>query len=215
MDARATRIYRKMLIAAADAIAALVPAKDLGPDRIIPRVFDLRTGPAVAAAVANAAVALGVAREDIDPQYIGERTKHLVYEGESALVDHAVISERRTLGDEALELHRRYRGAIEVMSKIPLKDEHTLLVIAPPGVALEDAAAPRCFEIERRLRLETGIPIFHDDQHGTAVVVLAGLLNALRLTGREIGRVTVTINGAGAAGISVTKLLMMAGVADV
>src|SRR5213594_753640 len=61
------------------------------------------------------------------------------------------------------------------------------------GVNLEDIAAPRCFEIERRLRLETDIPIFHDDQHGTAVVVLAGLLNALRLTGREIESVKVIV----------------------
>jgi malate dehydrogenase (oxaloacetate-decarboxylating) len=83
------------------------------------------------------------------------------------------------------------------------------------GVNLEDIAAPRCFEIERRLRLETGIPIFHDDQHGTAVVVLTGLINALRLTGREIGGVRVTLNGAGAAGIAVTRLLMLAGVRDV
>jgi malate dehydrogenase (oxaloacetate-decarboxylating) len=82
-------------------------------------------------------------------------------------------------------------------------------------VNLEDIAAPRCFEIERRLRDETDIPIFHDDQHGTAVVVLTGLLNALRLTGREIGTVTVTLNGAGAAGIAVTRLLMLAGVRDV
>ncbi|MGH9749964.1 MAG: NAD(P)-dependent malic enzyme [Candidatus Polarisedimenticolia bacterium] len=221
------------------------------------------------------------------------------------MVDHTFSSERRSLGDEALELHRRYRGAIEVRSKIPVKDEHTLLVIASPGVAcpvqeiikdpmkvweyttkgnlvavvtdgsavlglgnigpeaalpvmegkcvlfktfagieampiclgtqdteeiiaivkalepslggvnLEDIAAPRCFEIERRLREETDIPIFHDDQHGTAVVVLTGLLNALRLTGREIGTIGVTVNGAGAAGTAVTRLLMLAGVRDI
>jgi malate dehydrogenase (oxaloacetate-decarboxylating) len=83
------------------------------------------------------------------------------------------------------------------------------------GVNLEDIAAPRCFEIERRLREETGIPIFHDDQHGTAVVVLVGLLNALRVTGRDIGSLKVTVNGAGAAGIAVTRLIMKAGVKDV
>ena len=305
IDARAARIYDEMLIAAADAIASLVPEKELSYDRIVPRVLDLRVGPAVAGAVANAAIALGVAADEVDPDYVQERTRHLVYEGESALADHAFTSEARSLADEALDLHRRYRGAIEITSKIPLKDEHTLLVIANPGVGvpvreiiraplkvweytskgnmvavitdgsavlglgnigpeaalpvmegkcvlfktlagieampiclgtqdteeiiaivkslepslggvnLEDIAAPRCFEIERRLREETDIPIFHDDQHGTAVVVLVGLLNALRLTGRDIARVSVTLNGAGAAGIAVTRLLMKAGVRDV
>ncbi|MEK7283851.1 MAG: malic enzyme-like NAD(P)-binding protein, partial [Acidobacteriota bacterium] len=294
-----------MLIAAADAIASLVPDKELGYERIVPRVLDLRVGPAVAGAVANAAVALGVAREDVDPDYVRDRTRHLVYEGESSLVEHAFTSEERSLADEALDLHRRYRGTIETISKIPLKDEHTLLIISSPGVAvpvreimksplkvweyttkgnlvavvtdgsavlglgnigpeaalpvmegkcvlfktlagveampiclgtqdteeiiaivkslepslggvnLEDIAAPRCFEIERRLREETGIPIFHDDQHGTAVVVLVGLLNALRVTGRDIGSLMVLVNGAGAAGIAVTRLIMKAGVKDV
>src|SRR5438093_753870 len=136
MDARASRVYDEMLIAAADAIAGLVPDKELSYERIVPRVLDLRVGPAVAGAVANAAVALGVAREDVDPDYGQDRTRHLVYEGESALVEHGFTSEERSLGDEALELHRRYRGAIETGSKIPLKDEHTLLIIASPGVAV-------------------------------------------------------------------------------
>src|SRR5207249_11432348 len=85
----------------------------------------------------------------------------------------------------------------------------------PICVNLEDIAPPRCFEIERRLRLETDIPIFHDDQHGTAVVVLVGLLNSCRLTGRDLREVKVTVNGAGAAGIAVTRLIMQAGVRDV
>jgi malate dehydrogenase (oxaloacetate-decarboxylating) len=305
LDAGATRIYDEMLIAAADAIAALVPERQIAPDRIIPRVLDLRVGPAVAEAVVNAAIALGVAREDVDPEYVGERTKHLIYEGAAALSDRSFSRREQGAADEALELHRRYRGAIEIASKVPLKDEHTLMIIASPGVAvpvreimrepdrvweytskgnlvavvtdgsavlglgnigpaaalpvmegkcvlfktfagieaiplclgtqdterliaiikalepslggvnLEDIAAPRCFEIERRLRLETGIPIFHDDQHGTAVVVLAGLLNALRLTGRDLGRARITVNGAGAAGIAVTRLLQEAGARDI
>ena len=305
MDAGAPRIHDSMLIAAADAIASLVPDNEIGPDRIIPRVLDLRIGPAVAEAVANAAVVAGIARDDVDPEYIGERTKHLVYEGESALVDHTFTSDKKSLQDEAMELRRRYHGAIEVVSKFPLKDEHTLLVMASPGVAcpvreimkdrqkvweyttkgnlvavitdgsavlglgnigataalpvmegkcvlfktfggveampiclgtqdteeiidivkalepglgginLEDIAAPRCFEIERRLRLETGIPVFHDDQHGTAIVVLAGLLNALRLTGRGFDDASIVINGAGAAGIAVTRLLLQAGAKDI
>jgi malate dehydrogenase (oxaloacetate-decarboxylating) len=83
------------------------------------------------------------------------------------------------------------------------------------GVNLEDISAPRCFEIEQRLRKETDIPIFHDDQHGTAVVVLAGLINALKITGKEISKVRIVMSGAGAAGIAVTKLLLKAGVQDV
>lgn len=83
------------------------------------------------------------------------------------------------------------------------------------GINLEDISAPRCFEIERRLRDQTDIPIFHDDQHGTAVVVLAGILNACRLTGKEPSQLSLVVNGTGASGIAVTKLLMAMGVEDV
>ncbi len=83
------------------------------------------------------------------------------------------------------------------------------------GVNLEDIAAPRCFEIERRLKAETSIPIFHDDQHGTAVVVAAALINALKVVEKRVEDVTVVVNGAGAAGIATTKLLLDMGVADV
>jgi len=79
------------------------------------------------------------------------------------------------------------------------------------GINLEDISAPRCFEIEDRLRAELDIPVMHDDQHGTAMAVLAGLLNALKVTGRSISTVKVIINGAGAAGIAVAKLLLTAG----
>ena len=83
------------------------------------------------------------------------------------------------------------------------------------GVNLEDISAPRCFEIERRLKQVCDIPIFHDDQHGTAVVTLAGFTNALRLTGRKIDETRVVINGAGAAAISIARLLLVAGVKDI
>lgn len=83
------------------------------------------------------------------------------------------------------------------------------------GVNLEDIAAPRCFEIERKLKERCDIPIFHDDQHGTAVVVLAGLINALKLTGKKIEDIEVVVNGSGAAGIAITKLLMKTGLANV
>ena len=79
------------------------------------------------------------------------------------------------------------------------------------GINLEDIAAPRCFEIERRLRQELDIPVFHDDQHGTAIVVLAALYNALKLIGKDLTEVKIAINGAGAAGIAIAELLRKAG----
>ncbi len=80
------------------------------------------------------------------------------------------------------------------------------------GINLEDIAAPRCFEIERKLKEKCDIPIFHDDQHGTAVITLAGLLNALKIVNKKIDKIKVVVSGAGAAAISITKLLMSAGV---
>src|SRR5947209_7095100 len=79
------------------------------------------------------------------------------------------------------------------------------------GINLEDISAPRCFEVEERLRAELNIPVFHDDQHGTAVVVLAALLNAVKLTGRAIEDLGIVIVGAGAAGVAVARMLMAAG----
>ncbi len=89
--------------------------------------------------------------------------------------------------------------------------------IAPTfgGINLEDIAAPRCFEIEERLQEALDIPVFHDDQHGTAVVVLAGLLNALKLANKRLEDVRIVINGTGAAGIAVTKLLLASGAGDI
>ncbi|KIL53239.1 NAD-dependent malic enzyme 4 [Jeotgalibacillus alimentarius] len=83
------------------------------------------------------------------------------------------------------------------------------------GVNLEDIAAPRCFEIEERLKKETNIPIFHDDQHGTAIVTVAGLVNALKITDKEFSSIRVVMNGAGAAGIAIIKLLYSYGVRDI
>src|SRR5882724_1226345 len=89
--------------------------------------------------------------------------------------------------------------------------------IAPAygGINLEDIAAPRCFEIEARLREMLDIPVFHDDQHGTAICVLAALTNALRVVGKQIGDVRVVVSGAGAAGTAIMKLLLRQGVGDI
>ena len=91
------------------------------------------------------------------------------------------------------------------------------MALAPAfgGVNLEDIAAPRCFEIEARLREELDIPIFHDDQHGTAIVVLAALLNALRVVGKQLEDVRIVLTGAGAAGASTARMLVAAGAGEV
>ncbi|WP_405019181.1 NADP-dependent malic enzyme [Kitasatospora sp. NBC_00070] len=93
----------------------------------------------------------------------------------------------------------------------------TVVRLAPSfgGVNLEDISAPRCFEIERRLQEALDIPIFHDDQHGTAIVSTAALWNAAKVTGREIGSLRAVISGAGAAGIAIAKMLVAAGIGDV
>ena len=83
------------------------------------------------------------------------------------------------------------------------------------GINLEDISAPRCFQIEERLREELDIPVFHDDQHGTAVVVLAALINALKLVGKKMEEVKVVVNGVGAAGVACTKIIMAAGVRNI
>jgi malate dehydrogenase (oxaloacetate-decarboxylating) len=89
--------------------------------------------------------------------------------------------------------------------------------IAPTfgGINLEDIAAPKCFEIEERLKQELDIPVMHDDQHGTAVVTLAGMINAMRVTGRKLNELKIVINGSGAAGVAVVKLLQHVGVQEV
>lgn len=93
----------------------------------------------------------------------------------------------------------------------------TVVNIAPAfgGINLEDISAPRCFEIETRLKELLDIPVFHDDQHGTAIVVLAGIINALKVTGKEKEKCRVVVNGAGSAGVAITKLLLNYGFTDI
>ncbi|MBM7631814.1 NAD(P)-dependent malic enzyme [Geomicrobium sediminis] len=99
----------------------------------------------------------------------------------------------------------------------PDKIVETVKLMQPTfgGVNLEDIAAPNCFIIEERLKKETNIPIFHDDQHGTAIVTLAGLINALKVTNKQLSDVRVVLNGAGAAGIAIVKLLLSMGVKEI
>ena len=115
-------------------------------------------------------------------------------------------------------LFKRFAGVDAVPISLDTTDVdeivRTIELMAPSfaGINLEDIAAPRCFEIERRLKATLDIPVFHDDQHGTAVVVLAALYNALKLAGKAIDEIKVVINGGGAAGMAITKLLLKAGV---
>jgi malate dehydrogenase (oxaloacetate-decarboxylating) len=133
---------------------------------------------------------------------IGPRAAMPVMEGKAMLF-------KEFAGIDAWPLCLDTRDTDEIISIVK--------AIAPGfgGINLEDIAAPRCFEIEGRLRRELDIPVFHDDQHGTAVVVLAGLLNAARVVGKPIEDMRVVLVGVGAAGVAVSKLLMEAGVHDI
>ena len=112
-------------------------------------------------------------------------------------------------GVDAVPLCVRSRDVDDIVRTV------ALLAGSFGGVNLEDIAAPRCFEIERRLKEICDIPIFHDDQHGTAIIALAGILNALKVVGKTLESITVVINGAGAAGTAIARLLVSAGAGDV
>lgn len=115
----------------------------------------------------------------------------------------------KAVGDvDAIPLCIRSKDVDEIVNTV------ALLAGSFGGVNLEDIAAPRCFEIEKKLKERCDIPIFHDDQHGTAVITLAGLTNALKVVGKKMDEIKVVINGAGAAAIAIGKLLLSAGVKD-
>jgi malate dehydrogenase (oxaloacetate-decarboxylating) len=270
----------------------------------VPPIFDFQVAPAIAVAVAKAAMATGEARKEVDPAEILDRMHHFIYEG-SFPIEPRMPGKILSQKEEAMELHRRFHGKLQVVSKVPIKDTHMLsLLYLPPGSALpakailedpskvydltakgnlvavvsdgsavlglgnigaraampvmegksvlfktfggveafpicigtqdpdeivavvkaiapvfgginlEDISAPRCFEIEDRLKKELDIPVMHDDQHGTAVIVLAAFLNALKITGRSIGDARVVLNGAGSAAIAVARLFLKVGVKD-
>ena len=304
LDSGARNIRLRTLVYAADALASLVPPALRSADNIVPQIFDFQIAPAIAAAVVQAALETGEATRPVDPTSVAENTRRYVYEGAFEPRDRAA-KRPSTFSEEALALRRRYRGVLEIRSRIPIRDHHILnLVYLPPaalapvdevrrnrhavydltvkgnlvaivtdgsavlglgdigpqaalpvmegkavlfqslggieafpvciaerdpqrivdivaaiapsfgGINLEDISAPRCFEIEAALKERVDLPVFHDDQHGTAVVVLAALINAFRLRGTPLPRARIVINGAGAAGIATAKLLLVYGVGD-
>ncbi|MFA6428932.1 MAG: NADP-dependent malic enzyme [Patescibacteria group bacterium] len=115
-------------------------------------------------------------------------------------------------------IFKRFAGIDAVPIVLATQDTDKIVEIvtalAPSfgAIQLEDISAPRCFEIERRIQEKLTIPVMHDDQHGTAIVVLAGLMNALKVTQKEMGSIRVVLNGAGAAGVAIARLLVRAGV---
>jgi malate dehydrogenase (oxaloacetate-decarboxylating) len=306
LDSRARNIRLRTLLYAAQALADVIQPDELHADYVVPRIFDFRVAPAVAAAVVRAALEAGEAGRDIAPELVSERTRRFVYEGRLLPPKPSARGEHKTFREEAIDLRLRHGGVLEIRSKIPIRDHHILnMLYVPPaalspahvirdnpamvdeitakgnlvaivtdgsavlglgdigpqaalpvmegkavllqtlagveafpiclaardvdeivgivqniapnfgGINLEDISAPRCFEIERKLRETLDMPVFHDDQHGTAIVVAAALINGCKIRGCRMEELRVTINGAGAAGIAVTKLLLGLGIGDV
>ncbi len=310
LDVGAERVNVQMYLAAARALTSLIPEEELSPHNIIPRQMDWHISPVVSEAVARAAQETGVAQlgpEEMSPEKVHQRTERYIYEGELAWLPHEGQDYgKMSINEEALEVHRRYQGVIQVYTKVPIKDEviyrqlyapeavaevirkilddpmaaydytsknnlvaivtdgsavlglgnigpraalpvmegkavlfktfggveafpicistqdtdfvvRLVETIAPTfgGINLEDISSPRCFEIEQKLGEILDIPVFHDDQHGTAVVALAGLLNALKIVDRKLTDVKIVFNGAGASAISTAKILMEAGAQNI
>jgi malate dehydrogenase (oxaloacetate-decarboxylating) len=301
LDSRASNINDTMALAAAQALADCVTAEELSPDYVMPKIFDFRTAPRIAEAVAKAAIETGEAWGETDPAQIAEKTRRYVYEGHWPVPPPS--GKQQSIKEESLELHRRYQGVLQIKNKIAIRDNYILgQFYLPPlaerparmirenpdlayeltgkgnlvaivtdgsavlglgnigaraampvmegkailfqtfggveafpiclatqvadeiieivkrmeatfgGINLEDISAPRCFYIEKRLKEEMNIPVFHDDQHGTAIVVTAALLNAMKISNKKLEDLQVVVNGAGAAAIAVSKLLLEMGV---
>ncbi len=169
------------------------PCKEIHKD--VNKVYDYTRKGNLVAVVSDGTAVLGLG--DIGPE-----ASMPVMEGKAVLF--------KTFGDvDAFPICLNTKDVDEIVN--------TVKAISPTfgGINLEDIAAPRCFEIEKRLKQELDIPVFHDDQHGTAIVVLAGMINALKVTGKDLNNIKVVVNGAGAAGIAITKLLMSMGLKTV
>ncbi|AKX93149.1 NAD(P)-dependent malic enzyme [Neomoorella thermoacetica] len=169
------------------------PCKEIHKDPNLVDVYTRRWN--LVAVVSDGSAVLGLGN-------IGARAAMPVMEGKSVLF-------KSFAGVDAFPICIDSQDVDEIVRTVQL------LTPTFGGVNLEDIAAPRCFEIERRLKETTDIPIFHDDQHGTAVVVLSAIINACKITKRELSDLKVVINGAGAAGIACGKLLVDVGVSDV
>lgn len=169
------------------------------PARVIARdpsmVYELTAKSNLVAIVTDGSAVLGLGN-------IGPRAALPVMEGKAILFN-------TFAGVEAFPICLATQEPAEIVDLV----KH----IAPTfgGVNLEDISAPRCFIIEEQLKKELSIPVFHDDQHGTAIVVLAGLMNAMKLVGRKFDEIKIVINGAGAAGIAVARLLLVAGASNI
>ncbi|KWX86422.1 malate dehydrogenase [Paenibacillus riograndensis] len=155
------------------------------------QAYELTTKKNTVAVVSDGTAVLGLGD-------IGPRAAMPVMEGKAALF-------KQFANVDAVPICLDTKGTEEIIAIVK--------ALAPTfgGINIEDISSPRCFEIEKRLRKELDIPVFHDDQHGTAIVVLAGLLNALKVCGKNIKDVKIVVNGIGAAGISVSKMLLHAG----
>lgn len=157
--------------------------------------YDMTSTKNAVAIVSDGSAVLGLGN-------IGPEASLPIMEGKAALF-------KRFAGIDAFPIVLATQDPDEIVAAVK--------AIAPTfgGINLEDISAPRCFEIETRLKKELAIPVMHDDQHGTAVVVLAGLINALKIVGKKKGMVRVVINGAGAAGIAIAKLLYLYGLSQI
>ena len=175
-------------IAYTPGVAAVCTAIAENPEK----VFDYTTKRNMVAVVTDGSAVLGLGN-------IGPEAAIPVMEGKAALF-------KRFGNVNAVPISLATQDVEEIISHI--------VAISPSfgGINLEDISAPRCFEIERRLKEQLDIPVFHDDQHGTAIIVLAALYNGLRLTGKKIDEIHAVINGGGAAGIAISKIFLAAGV---
>lgn len=169
------------------------PCKEIFED--VESVYEYTMKGNMVAVVSNGTAVLGLGN-------IGPEASLPVMEGKAVLF-------KSFAGVDAFPICLRSNDVDEIVN--------TVKMLEPTfgGVNLEDIAAPDCFVIEERLKKETNIPIFHDDQHGTAIVTLAGLINALKISGKKLSEIKVVANGAGAAGIAIIKLMLRMGVRDI